>query len=218
MEFFQSHPLAIFLGVVAVIVALAFYASWRRRKDLEELASSMGMEFDPAGPGQMELDGTGLEIFRLGRSRKASNLIKVRGAAGSISVFDYRYTTGGGKNSSTHTFTLALMEAPHAQVPVFELKPESFIYKIGEAIGFKDIDLPAFPVFSDSYRLTGPDEAAVHMFFTPARAAWFERNPGLRVQGAPGHVVFFKRDGQLAVNAWQGFIEEARAFAAEVLR
>ncbi|HCC47453.1 MAG TPA: hypothetical protein DEQ38_04965 [Elusimicrobia bacterium] len=218
MEFFQAHPIAIFLGSAAVIIALALYFKWRRKKDLEQLAVSMGLLFSPEGPWPHELEATGLELFRMGRSRKATNLIKFSASGGNISVFDYRYTTGSGKNSHSHTFTLALIEGVRPQVPQFELKPESFIYKIGEAIGFKDIDLPAFPEFSDKYRLTGPDEAAVHMFFTPNRAAWFERTPGLRVQGAPGHVVFFKRDGQLPVNAWQGFIEEAKAFAAEVLR
>ncbi|MDD2805185.1 MAG: hypothetical protein PHV33_06490 [Elusimicrobiales bacterium] len=218
MEFFQAHPIAIFLGAAAIIVALALYFNWRRRKDLEELAASMGLEFLPGGPGQYELEATGLELFRLGRGRKASNLIKVRAGADYLSVFDYRYTTGGGKHSQTHTFTLALIGGLRSQVPQFELKPENFLYKIGEAIGFKDIDLPAFPEFSDKYRLTGPDEAAVHLFFTPRRAAWFEANQGLWVQGAPRHVVFFKREGHLPVSAWQPFMEEAKAFAAEVLR
>ncbi|OGR77024.1 MAG: hypothetical protein A2X32_07000 [Elusimicrobia bacterium GWC2_64_44] len=204
--------------MAAIIVGLAFYFNWRRRKDLEELAVSMGLEFSPEGPEQHELEASGLEIFRLGRGRKASNLIKVRGGAGEIRVFDYRYTIGGGKSSQTHTFTLALMANLRCEVPQFELKPETFLYKIGEAIGFKDIDLPAFPDFSDKYRLTGPDEAAVHMFFTPRRAAWFEANPGLWAQGAPCHVVFFKRVGHLPVSAWQSFIEEAKTFAAEILR
>lgn len=218
MEFFEQHPVAIFIGVAAAVIALAVYLNWRRRKGLEELAASMGLEFSPEGPGPDELQGTGLEIFRLGRSRKAYNFIKVRGAAADISVFDYQYTVGSGKHSQTHSFTLALIAGLRCEVPRFELKPETLLYKLGEAIGFKDIDLPAFPELSDKYRLTAPDEAAVHMFFTPRRAAWFETNPGLKVQGAPGHVAFFRRDGHLPVSSWQPFIEEAKVFAAEVLR
>ena len=48
------------------------------------------------------------------------------------------------------------------------------------------------------------------------RAAWFEANLGLRVQGAGGHLVLF-RAGCLPVSSWQSFMEEAKAFAAEVL-
>jgi len=218
MENLQAHLFAIFAGLAAAALALVFYFKWKRKKDLEELAASMGLAFSPDGPDETVLAGTGLEIFRSGHSRRASNLIQVESRAGLIRFFDYRYVTSSGKNSQSHAFTLALIACSACDIPAFDLKPESFIYKIGEALGFKDIDLPAFPVFSDKYRLTGPDEAAVHMFFTPQRAAWFERNQGLRVQGAPGHLVLFKRDGHLPVNAWQAFVEEVKAFSAEVLR
>ena len=217
-EFFSTNAFSLFLGIAALGLGLAFYFSWRRRKDLEELASSMGLSFSAQGPEAYALEATGLELFRMGRSRKASNRVQVPGPAGLIKVFDYKYVTGGGKNSSTHRFTLALIECGGCPVPTFALKPESFVYKIGEMVGFKDIDLPAFPVFSDKYRLTGSDETSVHMFFTPNRAAWFERNLGLSVQGAPGHMVLFKREGTLPVNAWQAFVEEAKVFSSEVLK
>lgn len=213
-----EHPVALFLGFIALVLGLAFYLNWRRRKGLEELAASMGAEYSEAGPAQEELDATGLELFRFGRARKASNLIRVRGASADLRVFDYRYTTGSGKSSQTHNFTVALIAGPRAKIPRFVLKPENFLHKIGEFVGFRDIDLEGFPVFSDKYRLTGPDEAEVRAFFTPQRAAWFERNLGLSVQGAPGYALFMKGERYLPVGSWQGFIEEARAFAAEALR
>ena len=215
-EFLHYLPL-IAIGLFALIAALAFYLDWRRRNALADLAASMGLQFQKEGPDQAELESSGLEIFRHGHSRRASSLIEVPYINGRIRIFDYKYVTGSGKNSQTHNFTLALINCA-CQMPYFDLKPETFIYKIGEMIGFKDIDLPAFPVFSDKYRLTGPDETAVHLFFTPARAAWFERNLGLHVQGAPGHALFFRSERRLPADAWQGFMEEARVFAQEVLR
>lgn len=217
MEFFKDYLVFIIIGAFGLIVALVFYLDYRRRKALEDLAASMGLRYSKDGPDQYTLEGTGMEIFRLGHSRRAGNLIEVPVSGGNISFFDYKYVTGSGKHSQTHNFTLALIPC-RGQVPHFELKPETLMYKIGEMIGFKDIDLPAFPVFSDKYRLTGPDETAVHMFFTPARAAWFEQNPGLRVQGSPGHVLLLKGERQLPVDDWQGFMEEAKAFAQQVLR
>jgi len=218
MEFFKAHPVLIFIALIAVVLAMVFYLNWKRRKDLEELAASLGLAFYPDGPDLKELENTGLEIFRLGHSRKAVNLIQEQGRVGLIKIFDYRYITGGGKNSHTHNFTLALVSCGSCPVPEFELKPESFIYKIGEAIGFKDIDLPAFPLFSDKYRLTAPEETSVHLFFTPQRAAWFERHQGLRVQGAPGNIIISRSDAHLPVNSWRDFMQEVKAFSAEVLR
>jgi hypothetical protein len=217
MHFSQEQYLLFFAGLAAAVAGLVFYVDWKRGNSLAALAASMGLPFSPVGPEDSFLEGTGLEIFRLGRSRKAYNLIELALPTGQLQVFDYKYTTYGGKNSHTHHFTLALFSC-NCEMPHFDLKPETFIYKIGEALGFKDIDLPAFPVFSDKYRLTGPDEAAIHMFFTPARAAWFERNQGLRVQGAPGYALLFKREGVLPVDAWQTFLEEAKTFAAEALK
>lgn len=217
MELLDNYFVLGFIALFILIPVLAFYFDRRRRRALEDLASAMGLRYNADGPELHVLEGSGLEIFRLGHSRRASSLIEVPASGGSIMIFDYRYVTGSGKHSQTHNFTLALVSC-RGQVPHFDLKPETLMYKIGEMIGFKDIDLPAFPVFSDKYRLTGPDETAVHMFFTPARAAWFEQNLGLRVQGAPGHVLLLKGERRLPVDEWQGFIEETKAFVQQVLR
>ena len=217
MELLMDNMVVAVIGAFALIVGFVFYLDWRRRNALADLAASMGLQFSKDGPEQYQLESSGLELFRLGHSRKASNLMETPVSGGRVQIFDYKYTVGSGKHAQTHNLTVALISCS-GQVPHFDLKPETFMYKIGEMIGFKDIDLPAFPVFSDKYRLTAPDETAVHMFFTPSRAAWFERNLGLRVQGAPGHVLFFKRETRLPADAWQGFMEEAKAFAQEVLR
>ena len=217
MELLMDNMVVAVIGAFALIVGFVFYLDWRRRNALADLAASIGLQFFKDGPEQYQLESSGLELFRLGHSRKASNLMETPVSGGRVQLFDYKYTVGSGKHAQTHNLTVALISCS-GQVPHFDLKPETFMYKIGEMIGFKDIDLPAFPVFSDKYRLTAPDETAVHMFFTPSRAAWFERNLGLRVQGAPGHVLFFKRETRLPADAWQGFMEEAKAFAQEALR
>ncbi len=218
MQLSQGDLILLVIAGGALIAGGAYYLSWRRRKDIEALAASIGAQYSPDGPEVYVLEGSGIELFRCGRSRGSSNMVRVPLTAGSLSVFDFEYVTGSGKHRQNHAFTVAYIEGSAVKIPSFDLKPEGLIYKLGELVGFKDIDLPAFPVFSDKYRLTGPDEAAVHMFFTPQRAAWFEQNLGLRVQGGPGGLVLFRGEGRLAADKWQSFIEEARAFAAEVLR
>ncbi len=217
MNISHAYPFIAFAAIAASVVGIVVYLNYKRRTQIAALAASIGLLFSKEGPAQAELEATGLEIFKRGHSRKASNMIKTSASAGQFAFFDYGYTTGGGRNSTAHRLTLALIECS-CLAPNFDLKPESFIYKVGEMIGFKDIDLPAFPLFSDKYRLTGADEAAVRMFFNPERAAWFERNLGLRVQGSGKYFVFFKREGHLPVSGWPAFIEEAKIFAAEALK
>ena len=214
-------PVHIFVLVCVVVgagLALAYYLRLRRREAIAALAASTGLEFSAEGPDPDSLEGTGLRLLRAGRRRDAVNQVKLRTASGELRVFDYSYVSGSGKNQTTHSFTVALFECDRLTAPDFDLRPETFIYKLADMVGFNDIDLPAFPVFSEKYRLTGPDAAAVHMFFTPERAAWFERTPGLYVQGSGKYVLLFKRERQLPADAWQGFLEEAKVFAAEVLK
>ncbi|MDA8131956.1 MAG: hypothetical protein M0011_10685 [Elusimicrobia bacterium] len=212
-----THPVVIFLVIAAVFGGGSLYLVWKRRKDIEAMAASMGLIFAQEGPDPAALAAAGLELFSLGRSRRAFNMVEVQSQHGAVKLFDYSYTIGSGKSRSVRRHTVALM-ACGGDIPRFDLKPETLMYKLGEMIGFKDIDLPEFPLFSDKYRLTGPDEERVRAFFGSRRAAWFEQNLGLMVQGAPGFLLLIKQRGLLSPGEWPGFIEEAKAFAAELLR
>lgn len=209
-----------FAAVVVLLAAWAFYSAYLRRKALAELAASMGLSFSADGPDAALLAQTGLELFSLGRSRKAHNLIEERqtGAGPAISFFDYRYTTGSGKNSRTHCFTLALFACAGKGLPCFELKPENILYKLGELVGFKDIDIPSSPVFSDKYRLTGADEAAVLSFFSPEAVARLEREHGWRAEGGRNYLLLFRASGLVPKDDYSAFMLDAKALAASLVK
>lgn len=215
MEYLAENYYFIVAGVGLLVIFLALYLPWRRRKDLRELAASQGLLFSEQGPAVSDF---GHDLFCGGRAKSSENRIQFRTPDYTIDFFDYSYVTGSGRSRSTHRYTVALIQAFKVQVPDFDLKPENFLHKLGELVGFKDIDLPAFPLFSEKYRLTALDEAEVRLFFAPRRAAWFEQNHGLRVQGAPGALLFIKRRGLLPVGDWPAFMEEVKAFAVSVLR
>ena len=40
-----------------------------------------------------------------------------------LTIFDYQYTTGGGKKSQTHSQTLVAMESAALQLPQFSVCP-----------------------------------------------------------------------------------------------
>ena len=61
-----------------------------------------------------------------------------------MGTFDYRYTTGSGKNSHTYRQTVVFFRSPEVDLPQFELKPQSFLHGIGKLFGYQDIDF-AFP-------------------------------------------------------------------------
>lgn len=209
-------PLLFFALVLAAFGGV-FYLSYKRKKDLERLALSAGLEFDADAAGLPYLENSGIDLFNLGRSRKSSNLMISSGAgAGKVYFFDYSYTTGSGKSRTTHSHTLAFFEFSSPIFPRFSLRPENFLDKIGDMIGFEDIDIDGFPAFSREYKLNGPDVAAVRAFFGPRITGYFEQNPGWRVQAAGQRIIVFKNNAVVPVAVYQTWMEEAKNLVSEI--
>ena len=152
---------------------------------------------------------TKLGIFNSGRARRAANLVLVPFKRGKIFFFDYRYTTGRGKHSHTHNFTLALMKTA-ASIPDFYLRPENFLDKIGEFIGFDDIDIQGHPGFSSKYHLKSSFPEAVVSFFNNERIVAMENGPAWNVYAGGPYFVLFKKRGIVPVAAYPNYIEEVK--------
>lgn len=158
---------------------------------------------------QPQLEFTGLEIFNLGRSRKAINLILVPFSGNNLYFFDYRYTTGSGKNSSKHNFTVALMKTS-LDLPNFTLRPENFLDKIGSFLGFKDINFDTYPEFSKSYCLKGADDQHIRSFFNDARLSLMQESKGWNIFSSGRFFCAYKKASRVAPEEYLSFIEEVK--------
>lgn len=184
---------AIIAGVVMVGAIAGFVMEAKRREALQQAASRMGFQFLPDASIHSILPAShGLELFSRGRSPLASNVLQTSAAGVTISIFDYRYTTGSGKNRTTHRQTVALFQAPGATLPAFDLRPENLFHKIGTAFGYQDIDFSSHPQFSGSYLLRGPDEAAIRQTFNDTVLGFFEHLPDCCVQAAGTGLIIFR--------------------------
>lgn len=134
------------LMVLLVIAAVGgiIYVAWlmekRRREAMARLASKLGYGFSardgwgiPGRYGQIDL-------FRRGHSRRARNVINGERDGAAVKIFDYRYTTGSGKNKSTHSRNVMIVEMPEQRFPELFIRRESFFDKVAAAVGFDDID------------------------------------------------------------------------------
>jgi len=90
-----------------------------------------------------------------------------------VMLFDYAYTTGSGKNRSTHHQTVAFFQSDALDLPEFVARPEGLFDKIGQVFGYQDIDLPMHPEFSRRFILRGADEGRIRDAFTPEVARYF---------------------------------------------
>lgn len=155
----------IFIGIVVGVIALSFAQEKKRTEALRSVATSLEMSFEDDNCDPSELGLGHMNLFSKGRSRRAYNIMKGVFADVDCLLFDYRYTTGGGKNSSTYRQTVVAFKVPDANLPQFVCKPEHFFHKFADMFGFEDINFEEYPRFSNAYRLNGEDETRVRRIF-----------------------------------------------------
>ena len=169
----------VFLGVAVVVTValLAHKAEKRRTEQIAQIAAEMGFSFDAAGSITSAAAGN-LPVFGKGHSKKSKNVMRkvVRGSE--VTLLDYQYTIGSGKNRHTVKMTVAVFFAQEGQsFPSFEMQPEAIWHKIGSYFGYQDIDFESHPVFSSAYLLRGTDEPAIRAAFTPEVLDFLEKAP-----------------------------------------
>src|SRR5438105_4197206 len=97
-------PILLFAAIALAVVVVGSVMEGRRRKTLADFARRIGFRFDPGAGGFDPEQFHGYTPFEQGGSRRASNAIE--GSRGGVDwlMFDYRFTTGSGKNRRTHHY------------------------------------------------------------------------------------------------------------------
>lgn len=183
----------IFVGVL-VLIAVAIVVNQRiekqRTERLRELASRLGFDFFEAGTSFLAEAVAVLAFLRRGHSQKIRNLMQkdVRGTM--ITLCDFTYVTGSGKNRHTHTYTIALFRAPGVDAfPTFELRPEHFFHKIAKQFGYHDIEFDSHPNFSKKYLLRGASEPQIRGVFDTRLLDYLEQEPNWQVEATQDWMV-----------------------------
>lgn len=134
-------PILILLFLIAIAAGL--YLSWmndrKRREALLLWAAGRGWDFRPDKVGSVSADYPGVKVFQKGHSRSAKNLITGEHRGRPVTLMDYRYVVGHGKNRSTHNRGVAILHCDFPTVPLF-IRRESALDRVGEFFGADDID------------------------------------------------------------------------------
>lgn len=134
---FVIIPLFI-LGVIGFII-FGIIAARKRREALAALAQKLGMTFFPQKNYGMDDTYGFLDALRRGRNRYAYNLISGNYREKDFKIFDYHYKTGSGKNTRHYHFSFFIMTLEKI-FPELKISKEGIFSKIGQALGFDDID------------------------------------------------------------------------------
>jgi hypothetical protein len=192
-------------GVITVaIVGVVIYVYFRNKKREEErsvawraTAGQLGFAYE-AESETLAADLQTLKTFRQGRGHKATNTLRGENEGIALTLTDYRYTTGSGKNSTTHRLTLCALQAESLALPHAYLRRQmKFLDLLGKMFGGQDIDFDEDTTFSQDWVLQGEDEAAVRNLFGPATRDFFT---GVSEDGTYPRFQFEAGDDRLVIN------------------
>ncbi len=207
-----SVAVLIVIGVFAIIGVLIGISAWLDRKrgeELKKVADELGLTFLPEGSSELAERLSAFALFNSGHGRKQARLIQGESDEVTISIFDYQYTTGSGKQSQTHRQSVAAMCSSEIQIPDFTLRAEHMWDKLGGLIGMSDINFDSHPTFSGMFVLKGSNEEAIRKFFTPAVLTFFERHKGASVEAAQGALIFYQPGRKVAAREIRDFLSQA---------
>lgn len=205
--------LPIILGGLGVVIAIWLTRRYekKRTEGLSKVAEELGLTFLPEGQHKLFTRLQSLPVFNKGRNRKMSNLMTAETEETSLAIFDYQYTTGGGKHQQTHKCTMASMEKDAMRLPHFNVRPEGFFDRVGSAIGFQDINFDDHPKFSKAFVLQGENEEAIRAFFTTEMLDLFASKPDAMIEAADS-LMTFRRKGRQGAEQIADFMSEAYEF------
>lgn len=210
MEF--AGVIAIWIAIAAVVVVVIYVGrvyEKKRQEGLSKVATEMGLSYshglDPADEGLFQR----FHLPTLGHGKVASNAIVADSGSLRMVIFDYKYTTGSGKNQSTHKQSVVLASAETLALPGFTISPERFFHRIAEFFGSNDIDFEDDPDFSKRFLLHGTDEAAVREFFTKERRRAFLDREQLVAEGGGHNFIFYSANKRRKPEETKKLMEEA---------
>jgi hypothetical protein len=156
-------PVLIFGAIaVLIVVGLIFGYLWekRRREAFQKLASELGLEYrrrDPSIARRYKF----LDKLRQGENRYAFNILRGMYEGYPVQVFDYHYETysrdSKGRRQTDHHYLSFFILEQEREFPELRIYPESWLSRIGQAIGFDDIDFESIE-FSKAFVVRSTDK------------------------------------------------------------
>jgi hypothetical protein len=206
-------PILFFGAVVVAVgvgVSMVYAYEKKRTATLAGACLRMGFNFQPKIPKEQIPTMGSFHLFNVGRSRTGWNLMTGKADGAAVSVFDYRYTVGGGKNSHTFVQTVAVFPGVGA-LPEFILAPEHWWDRVGQALGFKDLDFEASPEFSRNYQLKGPDESRIRAAFGAEALGFFAQQLGWSVEVKGDAIAIYRHSSRPKPEEMPQFVAEVAA-------
>lgn len=129
----------VFIGLVVAVVLAAAAAARKRRAEMANLAAHFGFHFQPERDTNLPKQFGFLNRLNQGSDRYAFNVMAGVFQQQRILIFDYHFAINTGKHRTDNHVSCFLLYLP-GFFPELTIAPEGLLSKLGQAIGFGDID------------------------------------------------------------------------------
>ncbi len=170
-----------FVVVFAVwVIIYNIYASGQRRKELSAWALSKGLFFSPEKNNSLDYQYINFHCLQEGYDRYAHNVMQGTLAGRQFIGCDYHYTTGSGKSSNDHHFSLVIVNSPIFLKPLL-IRPENLLDKITACVGFNDINFESAE-FSKKFYVNSTDKKWAYDIIHPQMMEFLLASPVFSIQ------------------------------------
>ncbi len=176
----EHFAIFIVLGVAIVAMVIASIFEEKRRRAMSKLAEKLGLGFYRGKQSGIIRKYSFINKFQHGRNKYATNSLYGKYRDHEVNVFDYHYTTGHGKNTKHHRLSFFLMEIP-VVLPEIMIVPEGVFSKIGQALGYDDIDFESHE-FSRKFCVRSKDKKFAYDICNAKMIDYLLSNTGLSIE------------------------------------
>jgi len=216
-----GQSLLILVAVGLLFAWLSHQQAKKRREALAALAGRLGFSFDPGKDRSHDERYAHFRVFKKGHSRTAYNTLTGRVPINGVSHpvvmgdFYYKVTSSNGKTSQTYTYRLSylIVRFPMAGVPDLLIRAEGVFDKLGQALGFDDIDFEDIE-FSRRFVVKSSDRRFAYDVCHPRMIEWLKEHadgfPAIEVDR--GQLLLARDKKRWSPEEFEGMLGYAREF------
>jgi hypothetical protein len=138
----------------------------------------------------MHKEFPGLKVFQKGHSRSSKNIIQGQYEGHPVTLMDYKYVTGHGKNRSTHNRGVLILHCDFPTVPL-SIRRENPLNRVGEFFGADDIDFESAE-FSRKFYVKSSDRKWAFDVIHTRTMEYLLKAPPFTIEFGFGEVAVYK--------------------------
>lgn len=165
--------IVVFVLAAGAVIAVKLHLDKKRREAYQALAAELGLQYSSQKDRELVKRTEFLNSIRAGgafssaRNQYAVNILSGELQGHRIRSFEYHYETHSqdskGRRQTTHYwFTICTLHLPR-RFPELLISPEGLFSKLGQALGYDDIDFESYE-FSKRYCVRSKDKKLAYDF------------------------------------------------------